>query len=212
MRERILMMASRAETAVSLAVKALMERDDALARKVEQDDAALDQDEVELDELCINLLALKAPLASDLRLITVAMKISQNLERVGDEGTKIARRALKLNGEPPLKPLIDLPRVATLAIEMLKTSLDAFVKGDVPAARTVIGRDAEVDALNKEAHESLARVMAETPETIGRCLHWMVISKSLERIADHATNIAEEAVFLLEGRDIRHTLKTPLPG
>jgi phosphate transport system protein len=211
LKEKLLTMASHAETGVAQAMKALADRDDNLALEVKQRDAILDRFEIDLDELCINLLALKAPLASDLRLITVAMKVTQNLERVGDETTKIAKRALDLNREEPLKPLVDIPRMAALATEMLRSALDAFVRGDTARARALVRGDAEVDALNKQLHRELVGFMVENPATITRCLHWMVIAKSLERIADHATNIAEEVVFLYEGTDIRHAPKNA-PG
>ena len=203
LKNTLLTMASHAESAVTNAIKALVDRDDALAGKVEQDDAILDQFEIDIDEMCINLLS-KAPLASDLRLITVAMKISQNLERVGDEATKIARRAKELNEEPQLKPYVDIPIMAKTALDMLKSALDSFVHRDPDKARAIIPRDKEVDALNKQLHRELASYMVEKPSTISRCLNLMVISKSLERIADHATNVAEEVVYLCEARDIRH--------
>jgi phosphate transport system protein len=133
------------------------------------------------------------------------MKISQNLERIGDEATKIAKRARDLAQEPPIKINLELPRMAGIALEMLKASLDAFVNRDPAAARTIIPRDKEVDALNKQIHNVLVQHMVENPATIARCLHWMVASKSLERIADHATNIAEDVVYLWEAQDIRHT-------
>ncbi len=204
LREKLLTMASHAETAVNRAVQALVERDDSLACRVEADDSVLDQFEVALDEICIELLALRAPVASDLRLITVAMKVSQNLERVGDEATKIARRVLELIREPPLKSRVDLPRMSQLAIEMLKGALDAFVNGDTNKAANIIRHDHEVDALNKQIHGTLVNLMLEDRQTITRCLNLMIVSKSLERIADHATNIAEEVVYLFEARDIRH--------
>ena len=203
LKNRLLTMASHAETAVTTAVKALVERDDSLAQKVEEDDAILDQFEIEIDEMAINLLA-KAPLASDLRLITVAMKISQNLERVGDEATKIARRVRELNQEPPLKPVVDLPNMAKTALGMLKAALDSFVNRDPESARKIVPRDKEVDSLNEQLHRELAGHMVEKPETVARCLNLMVISKSLERIADHATNVAEDVVYLCEAQDIRH--------
>lgn len=204
LKNQLLTMASHAESAVTNAIKALVERDDELARKVDHDDEILDQFEKEIDEIAIHLLA-KAPLASDLRLITVAMKISQNLERVGDEATKIARRAQDLNQEPQLKPYVDIPNMAKIALSMLKTSLDCFVNRNAESARTVLPRDKEVDLLNKQLHRELASYMIEKPNTITRCLHLMVISKSLERIADHATNVAEEVVYLCEAQDIRHS-------
>jgi phosphate transport system protein len=206
LKERLLLMASHATSAVNKAVKSLIERDDDLARAVIAEDKILDQFEVELDEMAITLLS-KAPLASDLRLIAVAMKASYDLERVGDEATTIARRSLELSLEPQLKPYIDIPRMATMAMEMLKAALDAFVNRNSERARAVIPRDKEVDLLNKQLHRELASYMVEKPSTISRCLNLMVISKSIERIADHATNVAEEVVYLYEGRDIRHTGK-----
>jgi len=204
LKENLLAMASHAETSVTCAMRALVERDDALARKVEDDDNILDQFEIEIDDTAIHLLA-KAPLATELRLITVAMKISHNLERVGDEAVTIARRAVELNTEPQLKPYVDLPRMATMSLEMLRAALTAFVNRQPEVARAVIPRDSEVDELNRQLHRELSSYMIERPTTITRCLRLMVISKALERIADHATNIAEEVVYLYEAKDIRHT-------
>ena len=204
LKQKLLAMASHAETAVNHAVQALVERDYGLALQVKEDDKVLDQFEIEIDDLAIHLLA-KAPLASDLRLITVAMKISQNLERVGDEASKIANRARDLSQEPPLKQSVDIPAMARLAVQMLKKSLDSFVDHDPAAARALIPGDNEVDSLNKQIHRDLAQIMVADPETITRCLNLMIVSKSLERIADHATNVAEEVVYLYEAQDIRHS-------
>jgi phosphate transport system protein len=204
LKQKLLTMASHAETAVNEALQALQQRDTDLALRVKEKDRVIDQFEVEIDELVIQLLT-KAPLASNLRLVTITMKISQDLERVGDEATKIAKRARDLAEEPPLKIVLDLPRMAALALEMLKDALDAFVNRDSAAARAIIPRDKEVDAINKQIHAALAQRMVEDTSTIGRCLHLMVVSKSLERIADHATNVAEDVVFLAEAQDIRHT-------
>lgn len=206
LKERLLVMASRAEEAVSKAVKAAVEREDTLAFRVKEDDSVLDKLEVEIDDVAIHLLA-KAPLASDLRLITVAMKISHDLERVADEATTIARQAIALNKEIPLKDRPDIESMAKLALDMLRVALDAFVNRTPERAREVIPRDREVDRLNKEFVQRCVQGMIKDPETITRCLNWMRISKSLERIADHATNIAEEVVYLHEGRDIRHLPK-----
>jgi phosphate transport system protein len=206
LRQKILLMASRAETAVNQSVQALIQRDYDLAIQVREDDNIIDQFEVEIDEMAIVLLT-KAPLASNLRLVTVAMKVSQNLERIGDEATKIAKRARDLSQEPPVKINFDVNRMAGLALTMVKDALDSFVQRDSIAARAIIPRDKEVDALNKEIHNLLAQHMTVNPDTIGRCLHWIVAMKSLERIADHAKNIAEEVVYLCEAQDIRHTLK-----
>jgi phosphate transport system protein len=207
LRQKLLAMASHAETAVNQALQALVNRDHDLALRVKDDDRLLDQFEVEIDEMAIQLLA-RAPLAADLRLVTVAMKICQNLERVGDEATKIAKRARDLSKEPPLKLSLDLPKMAGLALEMLKAALDSFVQRDAAAARAIIPRDKEVDALNKQINRELTRHMMEDREGIPRCLNLMIASRSLERIADHATNIAEEVVYFCEAQDIRHNAKT----
>ena len=204
LRQKLLAMASHAETAVNQAVQALMQRNHDLAVKVREDDNVIDQFEVEIDELAIQLLT-KAPLASNLRLVTVAMKVSQNLERIGDEATKIAKRARDLAQEPPVKINLDLPNMAGMALAMVKDALDAFVQRDSAAARAIIPRDKEVDALNQQMHQALAQHMMEHPDTIALCLHWIVSAKSLERIADHAKNIAEDVVYLCEAQDIRHT-------
>src|SRR5580692_9381427 len=203
LRQKLLLMASHAETAVNDSVQALMQRNYDLAVKVRADDDIIDQFEIEIDEMAIQLLT-RAPLATNLRLVTVAMKVSQNLERIGDEATKIAKRARDLSQEPPVKLVLDLPRLASMALKMVKDSLDAFVQRDSAAARAIIPRDKEVDALNREMHTALANHMMANPDTIARCLHWIVAAKSLERIADHAKNIAEEVVYLCEAQDIRH--------
>ena len=212
LRQKLLVMASHTEKSVNDAIQALTQRDHDLALRVKADDDMIDQCEVEIDELAIQLLT-KAPLATNLRLVTVAMKISQDLERIGDEASKLAKRARDLAQEPPVKLNLDLPRMARLALEMLKTALDAFVNRDPAAARTIIPRDKEVDAMNKQIHTALVQHMVDNPDTISRCLHWMVAAKSLERIADHATNIAEDVVYLCEAQDIRHTgIKNPPAG
>ena len=204
LKESLLAMASHAETAVARAIRALVDRDEALARQVEEDDNVLDQFEIRIDDTAIHLLA-KAPLATDLRLTTVAMKISQNLERVGDSAVTIARRAIDLGTEPQLKPYVDIPRMATMSLEMLRDAITAFITRDPEKARAVVPRDSDVDNLNRQLHRELSSFMVERPSNISRCLHLMVISKSLERVADHATNIAEDVVYLYEAIDIRHT-------
>lgn len=200
-------MAALAEGMVQRSVRALVERDDELARAAMAEDDRLDQLEKDIDEASMNLLT-KAPLAGQLRLIIVVLKITRDLERIGDESTTIARRAIELGREPQLKPYMDIPRMTELATAMLREALDAFVLGDTVQARGIIPRDKEVDALNRQLHRELASYMIEAPANISRCLHLMTISKSLERIADHAKNIAEEAVYLYEARDIRHSGRT----
>jgi phosphate transport system protein len=203
LKDKLLTMASLTEEAITQAVKALVERDDEVARKVKVADNLIDRLELEIDEMAIVLLS-KAPLARDLRFIVVAMKISQNLERVGDEATAIAKRAIKLNQEPQLKPYVDIPRMAELALSMIKDSLDAFITRDAAKARAVLPRDEEVNAMHKQLQRELVSYMLEAPPNISRCLHLMQVAKRIERIADHGTNIAEEVVYLHEGRDIRH--------
>ena len=204
-KEKLLTMGSYAGRAVSQSVQSVVERDDQLATQVQADDDLMDQLEVEIDDLAVSLLA-RAPLASDLRLITVAMKISQNLERIGDEATTISRRAMELNQEPQLKSFVDIPRMAGIALGMLKEALDTFVRKEPEKARAIIPRDKEVDAINRQLYRELSSHMVEDPSTISRCLSLMTVSKSLERVADHAANIAEEVVYLCEARDIRHEI------
>ncbi len=209
LKQKLLTMASHAETAVRQALDALLARDEELAFRVRDNDSIIDRFEVEVDEQGILLLA-KAPLASNLRLIAVAMRVSHNLERVGDEASKIAKRARDLAAEPPLKAGIDLSRLAEMALSLLQAALDAFVNSDPAAARALIPRDKEIDQLNKDISAALTALMMSDPQTITRALHLMVVAKSLERIADHGKNIAEEVVFLCEAQDIRHTAR-PTP-
>jgi phosphate transport system protein len=204
LKQELLRMAGLAEAAVNRAMQALVNRDPDLAERVKREDDALDQLEVAIDEMGIQLLA-KAPLASDLRLITAAMKISRDLERVGDEATTIARRAFDLTLEPPLPAPKELLTLLQLALEMLAQALDAFVNQDATGARTVPPRDKEADRLNKQIQAELLELMQRDPTTITRAMRQIVTSKSLERIADHAVNIAEDVVYLCEALDIRHT-------
>lgn len=204
LKQRLMAMANHAETAVSRALQALLERNSTLALQVKENDRVIDRFELEIDDMGIRQLT-KAPLAANLRLVTVATKISHNLERIGDEAAKIARRAADLCLEPPITVQLDITNMATLALDMLKTALDAFGDRDTALARSILPMDNEVDLFNSQTHRILTQFMAEHPDTIKRCLHWLVVSKSLERIADHATNIAEEVVYLYEGQNIRHT-------
>lgn len=203
LKARLLTMASLAEAAVNHAVRALVHRDLELALRVRESDREIDRLEIEVDELAIHLLA-KAPLAGDLRFVTMAMKISQNLERVGDEAAKIAKRARDLCHEAPLELDLPLAAMAQRALALLKSALDAFVQRDAEAARALIPQDKQVNALHKDIQHRLTEQMRADLEAIPRCLNWMIAAKSLERIADHAKNIAEEVVYLCEARDIRH--------
>lgn len=214
LRSHLVHMGERAVEQVRLAVRAVVERDPELARQVRAGDDALDRLEVLIDEEGMRYMSLRNPIATDLRLVVVGMKAGHDLERVGDEANNIAKRAIRLAGEPPVKPLIDLPRMAEIALAMLRDSLDCFLNHDNDKALAVIRRDQEVDDLNRQIYRELSSYMVEKPETISCALELMFISKSLERIADHATNIAEEMVYLAKGEDIRHTdeLKKQVPA
>lgn len=206
LKQRLLTMGSRAELAVAQAIEALTNRDADLARQVRDGDASVDQLELEIDDQAVRLLS-HAPLASDLRLVLVIMRASQNLERMADEAGKIANRARDLSEQPALKVAVDIPRIARMVLDMIKQVLDAFVRGDVDQARAVIPMDKEVDALHKDYSERLVSLMTEDSDSIERCLHYLTVIKRLERIADHAKNIAEEVVFMCEAQDIRHAGK-----
>lgn len=204
-RSHLLLMGERSMEQVRLALRALVEGNISLADQVIAADDEIDRLEVSIDDEAIRYMNLRAPVATELRLVIVGMKASHDLERVGDEATSIAKRAVKLSAEPPLKPYVDIPRMATIALEMLRGALDCFLNGDTEKALAIVRRDAEVDLINKQLYRELTSFMIEKPGTISRALELMFISKSIERIADHATNIAEEMVFLAQARDIRHT-------
>lgn len=201
--ESLFVMASRAETALVMAMRALVERNNELADQTIRDDSILDHFELEADELCVQLLAM-APLARELRLITVAMKISRNLERIGDEAVSIAYCARTLNQDAPLKPYIDLPLMATISRQMLNAAIGAFIDQRPDRARDLLPDVTSVDELNDQLHRELSSFMIERPSTIPSCLLLIGVGNALERIADHATNIAEDVVYLYEGKDIRH--------
>lgn len=186
------------------ALQALVTGDIKLAERVIAADDELDDLEKRIDTEAIRYMNLRAPVATELRLVIVGMKASHDLERVGDEATNIAKRAIRLAAEPPLKPYVDIPRMASIAIEMLREALECFLHADNAKAVAVVKRDKDVDALNKQLYRELSSFMIEQPGNITRALELMFISKSLERIADHATNIAEEMVFLSDAQDIRH--------
>jgi phosphate transport system protein len=206
LKEKLLRMAGCAEQAANRAVKALLKRDDDLALQVKGDDSVVDGLQMEIDELAIRILA-RTRAVESLRLVTVAMRIAAELERVGDEATTIARRVGELNKEQPLRQCAAIPPMAALALALLKEALDAFVNPDSARARQVIARDEEVDRQNGRLRDDLAAHMRAKPNAINSCLHLMVIAKCLERVADHAKNVAESVVYLHEGHDIRHTRK-----
>lgn len=205
LRSKLLQMGDRSIDQTRLAVRALAEGDLALADKVIAADDEIDRLEVQIDDEAIRYMTLRGPIASELRLVVVGMKASHDLERVGDEATSIARRARKLAIEPKIELYADIPRMANIALEMLRDALDGFVHEDEQKALAVIRRDAEVDNINRLVYRRLTSYMIEKPDTIARALELMFISKSLERIADHATNIAEEMIYLAKGKDVRHS-------
>jgi phosphate transport system protein len=204
-RSKLILMGESSVRQVRDAMKALVEGDVALAQRVVAADDEVDRLEIEIDEEAVRYMTLRSPVATELRLVIVGMKASHDLERVGDEATNIAKRVVRLAAEPPLKPYVDLPRMAGIALEMLRDALDCFLDGDEEKALAVCRRDAEVDAINRQLYRELSSFMIEKPGTISRALELMFISKSIERIADHATNIAEEMVYLSRGKDIRHS-------
>ena len=206
LKQTLLAMGGLVEDQIRRVMKALLERDDVMAQEVIERDRQVNTYDVEVDEQCVSLLALYQPAAGDLRFITTAMKIVTDLERIGDQAVNIAQRVLELNREPQLKPYIDLPRMAEQAQRMVKESLDAFVARDTALARQVCGEDSEVDLLKEQIFRELLTFMMEDPRTIPRAIRLILISRFMERVADHATNIAEMVVYLVEGQMVRHTL------
>jgi len=204
LKDKLLRIGALVETQLDRSIKSLVERDTPLAKVVINADHEVNTLEVEIDEECIRLLALRQPEAGDLRFVTTAMKIVTDLERMGDLAVDISERALELNEEPILKPYIDIPRMARAASEMLREALDAFVNKDAQMAWEVLDKDDFVDDLNKQIFRELLTYMIEDPHTISRAIRISYISKYLERVADHATNIAEMVVYLVEGKMIRH--------
>jgi len=206
LKQTLLAMGGLVEDQIRRVMRALTDRDDALAREVIDRDRQVNTYDVEVDEQCVELLALHQPAASDLRFITTAMKIVTDLERIGDQAVNIAQRTIELNQEPQLKPYIDLPRMSEKAQQMVKDSLDAFVSRDTALARQVCAADAEVDALKEQIFRELLTYMMQDTRSIPRAIRLILISRFLERVADHATNIGEMVIYLVEGKMVRHTL------
>lgn len=200
----LLDMAGRVEEMLTLTHQALVERSSHKAEQVSRLDRRVDEDELKLDQMCIDLLALRAPFASDLRLIASTLKIVPELERVGDHCCNIARRALTLNSQPPVLAGDSLVRLGQATQAMLRRAVDAFVNGDADEARAVIAADDEVDTLYRQIYSDLLRGMLADPLCIERSSHLIIVIKNWERIADQATNIAEEVLFILEGRNVKH--------
>jgi phosphate transport system protein len=205
LKEKLLLIGHKAEAAIADATRALVERRPSLAKRVVDEDDQLDQLELEIDDLCLEILAREQPVASDLRFITTAMKIVGDIERVGDNGVNIARRALEIMTEPELKPIIDVPVAANAAQRILQQSLDAFVSGDAQLAKQVIEGDRYIDDVCEQMLRELLTYMFENPATISRALRLIFVARNLERVGDHAANIAEMVIFLVEGHDVRHS-------
>jgi phosphate transport system protein len=204
LKNRLLTMGGLVEERVHSAIVGLIERRAGTAERIVAGDREINELQIEIDECCLKLLALQQPLAVDLRLIAAAMKINTDLERIGDQAVNIAQNTLRLIEKPPLKPLIDIPRMAAVAEAMIRDSLDAFVRRDAALARKVLTRDDEVDAMKDHIFRVLLTYMMADPGTIERALALILVSRNLERIADHATNIAEDVIFMVEARDVRH--------
>ena len=205
LKEKILRMGAKVEEQIANAIKGLVERNSDLSKHVIVNDHQVNAMDVEIDEICLSLIALHQPTAGDLRLITTAMKISTELERMSDLAENIAERALELNEEPQLKPYIDIPRMAEHAQRMVKEALDAFVTRDSQLARKVCRDDDFVDGLTHQIFRELLTYMMEDPHSVSRAVRITFVAKYLERVADHATNVAELVVYLVEGKIIRHT-------
>lgn len=202
--EKLLQLGSLVEEAIAIAIGSLIERDSAAAQKVIASDQLIDRLDVEIDEASIRLIALRQPMACDLRFITMAMKITTDLERMGDLAVNIAERARELNEAPVLKPYIDIPKMREIVQGMTRDALEAFVKRDAPLAADVIGRDDAVDKLKHDILRELASFMTEDPSTVTRAMKVGFVATYLERLADHATNIAEMVIYFKEGKIIRY--------
>ena len=209
LRQHILTMGGLVEKQIANAIQALVTRNRPLAEVTITKDHEVNALDVGIDDLCLRLLALRQPAGRDLRFITTALKITTDLERIGDRAVSISERAIELGGEPPLKPYIDIPRMADISLAMLRQSLDAFVREDPEMALAVCRSDDEVDKLNGQIFRELLSYMIEDPTTITRAMRILFVSKYLERIADHATNIAEMVVFMVKGKSIRHASVPP---
>ncbi len=207
LRELLLLMGAKAEEIINGSIRALIDRDSTLAEQMIAVDRKINQLEIAIDELCMQVLARRQPVASDLRFLTTALKLVTDLERIGDLGVNICERVLELNGEPPLKPYIDLPNMTQEVQEMLHEALDAFVDADVERAQRVIARDKNVDAYYTQIFRELLTYMMEDVRNIYRATRLQSIAKYLERIGDHATNLGELVIFMVKGKDIRHAGK-----
>jgi phosphate transport system protein len=212
LREQVLVMGSHVETLIGESIKALTERDSALAERTIAADKVVDRMEVELDGLCLAILARRQPVASDLRFITIVLKVVTDLERIADLGVNVCERVLELNAEPQLKPYVDLPHMGREVQAMLRDVLDAFVAKDATKARQIIERDAVVDALYAQVFRELLTFMMEDAHNVYRATRLQSIGKYLERMADHTTNLAEMVIFMVDGQDVRHLKSRSTPA
>ena len=204
LKTKLLEMSSLVEAAIQRSISAVTQKDRTAADEVFRNEARINAIEVEIDEFAINLLALHQPMAADLRLIVAALKINTDLERMGDLSVNIAQRAMSLIEEPVIKPMIDIPHIAGLVQSMVRKSLDAFVTRDAELARSVLASDDAVDSLRTASYHELVSFMERDPENIKAALDLLAITRNLERLADHSTNIAEDVLFLVKGIDVRH--------
>ena len=204
LKEMVLRMGGIVEKMTHQAVQALVERKRKKFSEVQEMEKHVNQLHMDIDEIALGMIALRQPTATDLRFITAAMKINTDLERIGDQAINIVEQAEKLLSAPPVKPLIDIPRMAEIAEEMLKAALDAFVKGDVESAYRTIERDDAVDQLKDQVFRELLTFMMADASTIAPSMDLILVSRHLERIADHATNICEDVIFMVKGKDVRH--------
>lgn len=207
LKEKLLEMASRAEEQIATAIRGLKDREEGLACRVLEREEAINLLDIEIDEMCMRLLALRQPMATDLRFITSAMKISSDIERIGDLAVNIAERTIDLLKSPQLKPLIDIPRMAQMAQDMVRDALNAFINRDDQLARDVCERDDLVDELNNQVFRELLTYMMQDPGTISRAVDLILVGRHLERIADHATNIGEDVIYMVRGRTIKHHIE-----
>jgi phosphate transport system protein len=204
LKQRLLAMGGLAEERVRLAMQGLVERDGRLIEEVLNGDMPVNELHIEIDDLCLKLLALHSPMAADLRAIMAAIKINSDLERVGDMAVNIGEAARRYTAHPPVKKLIDIPRMGTTAQSMLRDALDSYVRGDLQLAQRVLDEDDNLDTLKTQVFRELLTYMLQDPSTIEPALDLILVSRHLERVGDHATNIAEDVIFMVSGRDVRH--------
>ena len=207
LKQRLLSMADLAQEMIGLAVKSMVERKESYAQEVFEIEQRVNHLEIEIEDEVLRLLAIRQPAARDLRLVTAILKINNDLERVADQAVNIAEISLYLLKEPPLKPLIDIPHMANLAQQMIKKSIEAFVHHDAQLAQEVCRKDDDVDRINDQIFRELLTYMMEDPKSITRAVDLILVSRNLERVADHATNISEDVIFIEEGKNIKHHIQ-----